>query len=198
MRFLRAPLAALLLGLATVPAASPEARASVSIAVTYDGLLRETSLAAVVTPVEQHAYWENGRIYTYTRVTVDRVVAGPQAPEAWVRTMGGIVGDIGQSVDGEAVLVVGRQSLLFLHPLSANATGIYEVTARGQGQFPIVVDDKKATRVVRAGGVGALLPPKARVPAAPSPLAADVLHGRLLDDVARDVAGAFKRVHATK
>jgi len=203
----RAPVLALLLGLAAVPSAATDAQASVSIAVTFDGLVRETSLAAVVTPIEQRAYWENGRIYTYTRVSVDRVLAGGAADgagaasdkpgEVWVRTMGGIVGKIGQAVDGEAVLIVGRPSLLFLH---SGPPGALEVTARGQGQFPIVVDEKKATRVIRAGNVGALLQPKSRTTQATTPaaLAADVIHGRLLDDVARDVASAYKRLHATK
>jgi hypothetical protein len=192
----RAPLLALLLGLAAVPVASHQAHASVSIAVTFDGLVRETSLAAVVTPIEQRAYWENGRIYTYTRVSVDRVVAGDAVTEVWIRTMGGIVGKIGQAVDGEAVLIVGRPSLLFLH---AGPPGAMEVTARGQGQFPVVLDDKKATRVIRAGNVGALLAPKSKTTQIAAPaLAADVIHGRLLDDVARDVSSAFKRLHATK
>lgn len=195
---LRARALAILLGLSSASAAvafATDAPASVSIAVTFDGLVRETSVAAVVTPLEQRALWENGRIYTYTRVSLDRVVAGaPATTEVWVRTMGGIVGKVGQIVDGEAVLTVGRPSLLFLHPGPANVAA-HEVTARGQGQFPLVVDDKKATRVMRAGNVGALLPPKgAQAPV----LAADAIHGRLLDDVARDVAAAHKRLHAAK
>lgn len=206
----RARALAVFFALASVAAAAAlpittEARASVSIAVTFDGLVRETSLSAVVTPIEQRAAWENGRIYTYTRVSVDRVVAGatsasgtPPQTEAWVRTMGGIVGKIGQVVDGEAVLTIGRPSLLFLH---AGPPGTLEVTARGQGQFPIVVDDKKSTRVIRASNVGALLaarPGSTTSTTIAPPLAADVIHGRLLDDVARDVATAFKRLHATK
>ncbi len=212
----RARALAVFFGLASVVSAAAlsittDAPASVSIAVTFDGLVRETSLSAVVTPLEQRSAWENGRIYTFTRVNIDRVLAratpvpaSPTTPtEAWVRTMGGIVGKIGQAVDGEAVLTIGRPSLLFLHP---GPPGTLEVTARGQGQFPIVVDDKKATRVIRASNVGALLAPRssatttnAQTPApAALPLAADVIHGRLLDDVARDVASAYKRIHATK
>jgi hypothetical protein len=183
-----------------------DARASVSIAVTFDGLVRETSVAAIVTPIEQRALWENGRIYTYTRVSVDRVLAGDVVAEAWVRTMGGIVGKIGQIVDGEAVLTMGRPSLLFLHPGPANVTTAFEVTARGQGQFPIVLDEKKATRIIRASNVGVLLPPAPPRPttarntgATSAPvLAADVLHGRLVDDAAREVASAYKRLHASK
>ena len=191
-------------GVGALAPAAREASASVSIAVTFDGLLRETSAAVLVTPSEQRAVWENERIYTYTRVHVDRGIAGELATggDAWVRTMGGIVGKIGHAVDGEAVLTVGRPCLLFLHP---GPVGAFEVTARAQGQFPLVADANAANataaiRVIRSGAVGALLPPKTPAqrpaPLALQPLAADVIHGRLVDDVARDVSAAWASAHA--
>src|ERR1700687_3115909 len=127
-------------GLGVVP--TPDARASTSLAVTWEGLLRESTAAVLVTPVDSRAAWENGLIYTYTRVRVDRYVSGQLAlmAEVSVRTMGGVVGKIGQSVEGEAVLVPQQPSLLFLH---AGPAGAYDVTARGQGQFPVVADDPK-------------------------------------------------------
>jgi hypothetical protein len=174
------------------------AGASVSIAVTWDGLLRDSSAAAIVTPVESRSAWENGRIYTYTRARVDRAVAGNVAvgSDVWVRTMGGVVGKIGQLVEGEAVLTPGQSSLLFLH---AGPSSVYEVTARGQGQFPIVRDANAAPRLVRSTSTGALLPPSARAGTAVATrpemprLAADVVHGRGVEDVARDVADAWSR-----
>lgn len=184
-----------------------DARASVSIAATYEGLLAESSGAAIVTPGEQRAVWENGRIYTYTRVSIDRVIAGAlkAGEDAWVRTMGGIVGKIGQSVDGEAVLTTGRPSLLFLH---AGPVGTFEVTARAQGQFPVILNDRKETRLRKSNAVGALVMPRpvartgtiplasSGLPPPPPVLAAEVIHDRLLEDVARDVGAAWKRYHA--
>jgi hypothetical protein len=173
---------------------SSAARASVSVAVTWDGLLHESVAAAVVTPVEARTVWENGRIYTYTRVHVDRAVAGELAAgtDAWVRTMGGVVGKVGQIVDGEPVLATGRPSLLFLHP---GPIGAYEVTARGQGQFPVVTEDPKVgPRVVRNRSVGALVPRPAGVVI--QRLAAEALHDRPVEDVARDVAADWDRTHA--
>jgi hypothetical protein len=180
-----------------VAVAPVDARASVSIAVTWDALLRESTVAAVATPVESRCVWEDGRIYTYTRLRIDRVVAGETVAgnEAWVRTMGGVVGTVGQLVDGEPVLAPGQSSLLFLHP---GPVGALEVTARGQGQFPIVTGDRAPARLVRSTSVGALVAP--RPPSGPMaaarPLAADVVHGRPVDDVARDVASAWSRAHA--
>ncbi len=169
-----------------------DARASVSIAVTWEGLLRESTAAAVVVPEEAHALWENGRIYTYTRVRVDRSMAGEPGTELWVRTMGGVVGKIGQIVDGEPVLVPGQASLLFLH---AGPGTYWEVTARGQGQFPVVADDKARPKLVRSTAAGAIFAPKLAAGAPPPVLAAEFVHGRTVDDVAREVAAAWGRTH---
>ena len=180
-----------------------DANASISIAVTMDGLLSYSSAAVVAIPAEERAVWENGRIYTYTRVLVDRAVAGELAPggEAWIRTMGGIIGKIGQRVEGEAVFVTGRPSLVFLHP---GPVGAFEVTARGQGQFPVVLDEQKTVRLIRSSVVGALLMPRpgprdatdAQAQGTSKPqLAAEAIHGRLLDDVAQDVNAAWTRAH---
>jgi hypothetical protein len=174
------------------------ADASVSIAVTWEALLRESSAAAVVTPTtEARSVWESGRIYTYSRVRIDRAVAGELATgdEAWVRTMGGIVGKVGQIVEGEAVLAPGRSSLLFL---ARGESGTFDVTARGQGQFPLVAqnDSSLPLRVVRSNTVGALLQPRLVGPVVMPKLAADMLHGRSIDDAARDIVAAWSRAHA--
>jgi len=175
--------------------ATSDAQASVSIAVTWDGLVRESTFAGMVTPTSATSVWESGRIYTYTQVHVDRVLAGDAggASDLWVRTMGGIVGNLGQVVDGEAVLTTGRPSLLFLH---AGPTGAFQVTARGQGQFPLVLDAKSVLRLSRSSSVGGLVSPKRSTTSAAPILAVEMVHGRLVDDVARDVAAAWPRVHA--
>jgi hypothetical protein len=152
----------------------------------------------VITPVETRSVWENGRIYTYTRVHVDRAVAGDLASgaEAWVRTMGGVVGKIGQVVEGEAVLVPGQTSLLFLHRGPAEAADAYEVTARGQGQFVVTPDASSGSRLVRATPEAAIVLPHTRPPLAPPRLAVEVVHGRLLEDVAHEVATSWVAAHA--
>jgi hypothetical protein len=219
MRPLRSAWLGLALACAAVPAGvlvTSDARASVSVAVTLEGLLQETTLAVVGTPSEASSVWENGRIYTYTRVHVDRLVAGDgtradgsaktsdASADVWIRTMGGIVGKIGQRVDGEAVLVPGRPSLFFLH---AGPTGSYEVTARAQGQYPIIRDPQNQPRVIKSNSAGALLQPHAVAlarahaivgavgPVALPLLAADAIHDRPLEEALRDIAAAWKRVH---
>lgn len=171
------------------------AAASVSIAVTWDGLLHESTAAIVGTPQDGMSVWENGRLYTYTRVHVEQAVAGDApATDAWVRTMGGVVGKVGQLVDGEAVLAPGQRSLLFL---TAGPVGAFDVTARGQGQFLVKTDGPGApAHVVRSRSVGTLLAPMTADAQATAVLAADRLDGRPVSDVVRDVATAWGALHA--
>jgi hypothetical protein len=169
-----------------------DARASISVAISFDALLRGSSAAVVATATEQHSLWEGGRIYTYSRVHVDTAVAGElhADDEAWVRTMGGVVGDVGQIVDGEASLTTGRPSLLFLRP----SVGAYVVTARAQGQFGLYTDENLEVRARKSSGVGALLPPQG-ASGPPAVLASDVIHGRPVASSAKDIAAAWRRAH---
>jgi hypothetical protein len=178
------------------PLVATDAPASVSIAATFDGLVHDSSAAAVVSAVESRAVWEDGRIYTYTRVRVSRAIAGELATgaEAWVRTMGGVVGKVGQIVEGEAAFAPGDASLLFLR---AGPVGAYVVTDRGQGQFPVVSDDPAHAHIVRSHSVGMLVAPRVLSTTTVQPrLAADALHGRPVDDVAQEIAAAWGAAHA--
>jgi hypothetical protein len=186
------------------------AYASITITVLFDELVRDSSAAAIVTPYEQNAVWEDGRIITYTHVHADRVVAGSVEGDPWVRTMGGTVGKVGQLVDGEAVLTMGRQGLLFLQPSKQGTSGVYAITARAQGQFPVVLNEQNVQTFRASSGVGGLVPtPDARVAqmaqarakaglAAEAPRATDVLHARPVEDAVHDVAAAWVRMHGTK
>jgi hypothetical protein len=176
-----------------------DARASVSIAVLFDELVRGSTAVAAATPVEQHAQWEGGRIVTYTRVRVDTKIAGELPQETWVRTLGGVVDRVGQIVEGEPSFAIGEQSLLFLRQRPEG----FEVTARAQGQFAIAAGDGKEPRLIAVKGVGALLPPApervARAaqldPLGSARFARDVLDGRLLRDASREIAAAWARSH---
>lgn len=198
--------------LAVVPS---DAGASVSIAVSFDSLVKDADDVVLITPTESQSVWEDGRIYTYTKVHVDQGVAGTDLTagnDTYVRTLGGVVGKVGQLVDGEAVLTKDKPALLFLRKLKA---GSFDVSARGQGQYPVMVDAKtKERRISRNLNAGVLLPPKEKaVPAsgvttqslsATDPvvtpgtairLAQEVLHEKKLEDGAREIATAWKRLH---
>jgi hypothetical protein len=189
---------ALVAALALVAAAaarSPDAQASVSIAVGWTELLSGSTAAAVVTPEDARAVWENGRIYTYTQVHVDRAIAGDVAAGGvvWIRTRGGVVDHVGQLVEGEAVFVR-RPSLVFLH---STTPGTYGVTARAQGQFPIVASGPAVpAHLATSRAVGAIVPRALPTPALPPSLATEVLDGQTVDDAARAIAAAWSTAHA--
>ena len=162
---------------------------------TWDALVGASTAAALVTPVSAHAVWEGGRIYTYTHVRIDRAFAGELAAGsmAWVRTRGGIVDRVGQQVEGEAVFA-GGPSLVFVHPQTG---GVYEVTARAQGQFPVTPDDPVRPAHLAANRLAGMLVPRILpAPALPPKLATDVLTDRSLDDAAREIAAAWSTAHA--
>jgi hypothetical protein len=189
MRLLR------LLLLATALFVALPADASVSIAVGFDALVKDADGVAIVTPAEAKSVWEEGRIITYTKVKIDQGVAGDVGKEAWVRTLGGVVGKIGQLVDGEPVFAPNKQTLLFLHKFTTNGT--FEVSARAQGQFPVVVDENtKLRKLMRSGSLGVILPPKEATPAPRLRLAAEVIHDRPVDDAVKEIADAWKKAHA--
>jgi hypothetical protein len=229
MKLLRSSLlAAVLAGASVAGVLVPtDAQASVSIAVAFDALVKDADTVGVVTPVESKSVWEEGRIYTYTRVKVEQGVAGELATgsEGWVRTMGGVVGKIGQLVDGEPVFTASKSSLVFMRKFKVS--GQWEVSARAQGQYPVIADEttkdqSRKSRVIRSAAVGVLLPPKAASateaagpPVAPAAaaaaktdpnsataevtpkarLAGEVIHDRALDDVTREIATAWKKAH---
>lgn len=213
MRIGRTSWIAIFFGIAPVLYAPTAAKASVSVAVELDTLVKDAETVGVVTPVEAKCVWEDSRIYTYTRVKVEQGVAGElgTGAEAWVRTMGGVVGNVGQSVDGEAVFTVGKSSLLFLRKFKL--AGTWVVAARAQGQYPVVLDEVQHVRkVVRSGAVGVLYPPRktgttnagnvstqslATVDPRTLRLAYEVLHQRQFDDVAREIAASWTKLHKT-
>jgi hypothetical protein len=164
MKLLRTFAFPLCLALAPLAAAtvSSDANASVMIAVPFDSLVKDADAVAIIAPQESKSVWEDGRIYTYTRVKVEQGVAGDTSSaggDVWIRTMGGVVGKIGQLVDGEPVFTVNKPNLLFLRKFKAGGT--WEVSARAQGQYPVVVDElSKKRRIIRSANVGMLLPPK--------------------------------------
>lgn len=193
-----------------VLAGAQTAEASVSLAARFDQLVERSHAAVMATPMEQKSIWEEGKIFTYTRVKIDDAAAGelPTGSEAWVVTRGGMVGDIGQQVDGEAVFRVGVPTLVFL-ARDLTAKGVFVVTSRAQGQWQVMLNDQKA-KVLRAsvgGGMNLqaetvlhkeLTPRELARPVAMRRLATEVLKDRPLAEAMRDIANAWSVCHAAQ
>jgi hypothetical protein len=183
-----------------------DAKATVSASVRFDQLLEESSAVAEATPIDTRSLWEGDRIVTYTRMRVERLVAGHVTGDVWVRTLGGEVGDLAQIVEGQATFPLDRPSLLFLRvhvdPVTGKPTESFVVVERAQGQFPVVTSAGKPLRLALAPDPGLLLPPAARAGAAQGGsaarddrLARDVLNDRTLDDAVREIQMAWAKTH---
>lgn len=134
------------------------AAASVAVLISFDELVNRSSHVIVATAGEQKSLWEDlpsgRRIVTYTHLAVERTVAGPVEKEIWVRTLGGVVGKIGQSVSGEPSFSAGARALVFVSAID----GQYVVTGRAQGHYPIVEIKGQAPTLGSSPDAGALLP----------------------------------------
>lgn len=144
------------------------AEASVSVALTLQELVDGSERAVEVVATERRSVWEqvegSRRIVTYTTVRVLDSLFGPRGSSLQVRTLGGVVGKIGQHVSGEPQLAVGARCLLFLTPLPIDANDAndanraYAVAGRAQGHYPIVKDDDGARRLRASPDRGRVLP----------------------------------------
>jgi hypothetical protein len=155
--------------------------------ITLEELTSYSAYVVVATARERRSVWEDmpsgRRIVTYTRISVDRPIVGAPGGELWVRTLGGVVDKIGQSVPGEAQLALGAQALLFL----AKANGVVVVAGMAQGHYPIVADDKGMLRLAPS-------PDSALYVARPGPSlsARERLLGATVDDAANAVTAVSR------
>ncbi|HWP09697.1 MAG TPA: hypothetical protein VNN72_28340 [Polyangiaceae bacterium] len=125
--------------------ASAPAGASTARALTLAELVGKSTSVVVATAVAKRSSWTTiggaRRIVTDTRLKVEELVSGadPSTTELVVRTLGGVVGEIGQIVEGEAELTIGEQSMTFVTQIDP---AFYGVTAMGQGHYPITADTR--------------------------------------------------------
>jgi hypothetical protein len=139
-----------------LPAAPASAGAAVSI--SLNELVRRSRRIILGTSVGGESRWEvvaeQRRIVTYHQLRTDELVAGDAAEnQLVVRTLGGRVGEVGQIVHGEAMIVRGQPALLFL---SDTSRPFHYVTARAQGHYPVFTD-ARGTRRLRGSPYRAVL-----------------------------------------
>lgn len=168
-----------------------KAEAAVSQLLSIDELVSASTYVVVATAGDHRSVWEElpggRRIVTYTRLTIDRSIVGKPDGETWVRTLGGIVGDIGQQVSGDARIASGSKALFFL---ARTRDGALVVTGLAQGHFPLVPDAKGTLRLTSSPDAGALLPRRG-----PSISAREQLLGAAVDDAAATIERASQVRH---
>lgn len=186
--------AAASLGTATL--GPPSAYASTAIALSLEDLVDRSESVVVAIPKSKLSRWESGRIVTYTTVAIDTAVAGGgKAGETMtVRTLGGVVDDIGQITHGEAVLPIDKPVVLFLRAMPVAPKimpGSMVVTGMAQGALPVEIGPDKIARVI-AKPADLVLVPNAKVdPKLLKPAAAVTLGGKALPAAITDIRTAW-------
>lgn len=111
------------------------AAATVMAAVSLEELAREAALVAVLTPTaDQRAHWRDGRVVTDVVCAVAGALKGRAPSTVTVRLPGGVVGDVGQRVEGAATLPPGAPAVVFL---GAERDGARVVLAMSAGVLPL-------------------------------------------------------------
>jgi hypothetical protein len=165
-----------------------DAHASVVLTLTLPELVEKSDSIVVALPKSKVSKWEGGRIVTYTTIAIDTAVAGAAkaGDTLVVRTLGGVVGDVGQIAHGEAVLPLDKPIMLFLRASVAekSAQKTLAVVGMAQGAMSLEVGTDKVTRVV-ARPMDLVLVPK---PSDPKAVAASAtLDAKPLPDAVKDI-----------
>jgi hypothetical protein len=153
------------------------ARASVARGLSLGELLYDSRHVVLGTAVDSFARWERvgsrSCIVTYSVFHVEQPLDGraPATSEVMIRSLGGTVGDVGQTFHGEAVVALQQRAAVFIHDV---APDVYVVTAMAQGYYPVLPDPKGVHRLRAAFGSVELV-------AAPS-AAMSRMHGRTVPE----------------
>jgi hypothetical protein len=132
---------------------SRSAEASVARALSLGELLYKSNHVLVGTATDAYGTWEvigkRRCIVTYSLFRVEEPLDGREPPgsEITIRTLGGIVGDLGQRFFGEAMVALRERATVFVHD---TAPSLYVVTAMAQGHYPLQADSRGVHRL-RAG-----------------------------------------------
>jgi hypothetical protein len=121
-----------------------------------------------------------GRIVTDIEVEVTEALKGEPAKTIVIRQPGGVVGDIGQKVQGLATFEPGEEIVVFLEQRPGNAFDVYG-SAQGKFRLKASDDGKKLLAVPDAMEGTSLLDPVTRQPVAPQtePIALDTLRAKI-------------------
>jgi hypothetical protein len=174
--------AALLIDAKAPGGGPPQAQAAVSVLLSLGELVGASTHVVVATAGERRSAWEDlpggRRIVTYTRFKIERAIGASPGEEIEVRTLGGVVGQVGQAVSGDAKIAKGERALLFLK----KADRAFVVAGLAQGHFPVRADAKGTPRLAPSPDAGSLLARRG-----PAISAREELVGTTIDDAAAAV-----------
>lgn len=139
---------------------------------TLRELVHDSQLVVQGQVTELESFWQGMRIYTRSRVALEDVWLGatPETTYVDVITLGGVVGTIGQRVDGAAVLPLHQRVVLHLR---ARGTSEYAPVAMAQGVWLVEGNGREAAvaHVTRPSPDRMILKPRQVPDVLPSTLA---------------------------
>lgn len=120
--------------MACLVALAPIASASVVLQQSIEELTADSGLIVRGTVGGVESRWdrEHRRIRTYVEIRITEGLKGRASQVIWVRQPGGIVGDVGQRVEGAAVFEPGEDVVLFLQPRAEEAVFVPSGMAAGK------------------------------------------------------------------
>jgi len=110
------------------------AEAAVAVPASVEDLARGSDAVVRGRVTSVTSRWVGGRIFTFAEVERASVWRGSAPDRVTVVTPGGVVGGIGQRVDGAAVFAEGEDAVVFLTRAEA---GAYRVSGLAQGKFAV-------------------------------------------------------------
>ncbi|MBI3071039.1 MAG: hypothetical protein HYY84_02825 [Deltaproteobacteria bacterium] len=142
---------AVLLSIAFPPA---PANATVIYARTLKEMAKRADaivVGAVTTRASQYGRDEHGtRIYTFTRIAIERTLKGKQLTDVVIRQWGGTVGGVTMKVPGNAEFTVGERVVLFLR---AGRGGVFHLPNLAASKFSIRFEGQKTFLVRNLEGI---------------------------------------------
>lgn len=132
---------ALLLGLVSALTVSAPAEATIILPLSVEQLTTRADIVVRGRVLAEESDWgtKRRRIYTKVRVAVLAQLRGAKVPsEIEVRTLGGVVGDVGMNVSGVAKFAPEEEVFLFLRTHPGQKDGItFQVVGMAQGKYRI-------------------------------------------------------------
>jgi hypothetical protein len=133
------------------------ASASVVQALSVEDMSARADLIVQGLVLDQQAAWtRGGRIFTTVRVQVSSRLKGQSDDVIEVKHLGGIVGGVGQQVEGEAHFQNGQAVLLFLKRTPLHGTPSYRVVGLSQGKFLVKTGPLGTSAVQDLRGLGTI------------------------------------------
>ena len=146
-----------------VAAVGSPAQAALARGLRLAELVRECTRSVVGVALAAHSEWvtlgHRRVIVTDTRLGVEESLLGemPGQSELVVRVLGGVVGDVGVAVDGQAELARGERCVLFLTDVEPTLSF---VTGAAQGHYPLSLDPRGIARLRASPRLPHLLRPE--------------------------------------